>query len=227
MAYIVFDKVQTLEYTLYMRGRFNDLTGKVFGRLLVLSQAPRIRGRIAFKCSCTCGNTIVVTSKSLLSGNTRSCGCLFKEQLSKRATKHGERWSRLYSIWLGMRSRCNSKTHASYRLYGGRGIKVCSEWDDFSTFRQWALANGYEPNLTIDRIDVNGNYCPENCRWADWETQCYNKTNTRFLTYKGETKPLRIWAKQFGIKPSTLRGRLDIMGWSVDKALETAVQVHR
>lgn len=211
-----------------MRGKFNDLTGSVFGRLTVIEQAPKVNGRTAFKCACTCGNTVAVMARSLLSGNTRSCGCLHSEQLKERFTKHGERWTRLYHIWLAMRARCRNSQNTAYKHYGARGISVCAEWDrSYSCFRSWALSHGYDDSLSIDRIDVDGNYCPENCRWVDWDTQCYNKTNTRYLTYKGETKPLGTWARLKGMSRNTLRSRLDFLGWSVEKALETPVQAHR
>lgn len=124
-----------------------------------------------------------------------------------------------------MRFRCNSKTSNRYSLYGGRGIKVCEEWDkSFQAFKEWSLQNGYADNLTIDRIDVNGDYCPENCRWIPPEAQGRNKRTNRLLTHNGKIHTLAEWAIITGLNEETLRSRLS-RGWSVEKALTTPVKV--
>lgn len=170
--------------------KFNDLAGKVFGRLTVLEQFGRTNDRhILWKCSCECGNEAIVSSHQLVSGKTKSCGCLCKENTSKANRKHGatgdhSNIDRLYRIWSSIRKRCNTQTCKDFKNYGGRGICVCKEWDDFTKFRDWTLKNGYSytaafGKCTIDRIDVNGNYEPNNCRWVGMDIQQRNKRNSK------------------------------------------------
>ena len=172
--------------------RSNDeLIGQVFGHLLVLrktDQKDAHRGTV-WECRCACGNVVSVPRYALVTGHTKSCGCLRKTFLSceKPSEKHGAArtkayggMERLYRVWCGMRDRCNNPNHNRFAHYGGRGIKVCDEWDDYIAFRAWALSSGYDPNAprgkcTIDRIDVDGDYCPDNCRWVDSKVQNLNK----------------------------------------------------
>lgn len=165
-----------------------DLTGMRFGRLVVLREAPtRKNGCVCWECQCDCGNLAIKTSRRLLYGDSRSCGCLKTDTARKNSSyersgrlnheyRHGGCGTRLYSIWQGMKKRCYRTGQINYKHYGGRGITVCDEWrESFEAFRDWALANGYRDDLTIDRIDPNGNYCPENCHWATWSEQNKNK----------------------------------------------------
>lgn len=124
----------------------------------------------------------------------------------------------LHETWFSVRKRCNTKTHYAYPGYGGRGIKICQEWDSFENFFQWAIKNGYKRGLTLDRIDVNGNYCPENCRWATWKEQGNNRRNNKMLTYQGITKTMSEWADIVGMTKNALWRRLND-GWSVEDAL--------
>lgn len=205
-------------------GKFIDLTGHKFERLTVIERRGSRRSRALWLCVCTCGNEIVVDSNSLRTGNTRSCGCLQKEhaQNTGSANKtHGMFGTRLYMIWADIKRRCNNPSCEAYRYYGGRGIKLFDEWNDFSAFLQWAEANGYRDDLTIDRIDVNGDYCPKNCRWSTWEEQENNRRNNRMLTYKGKTQSMSLWAKEFNIPYVTLAARLDSLHWDIEKALTT------
>lgn len=152
-----------------------DISGKKFGRLTVLEYAFTNKSRKSmWKCKCECGNEIVVSGSHLVNGHTQSCGCLFVETLPNK--KHGMRKTRLYRIWLGMKSRCFIQSVPCFKHYGGRGITVCDEWkDNFQAFYDWAMSHGYSDDLSIDRIDVDGNYCPENCRWATWSEQRRNQ----------------------------------------------------
>lgn len=129
---------------------------------------------------------------------------------------------RLYSIWFDMRRRCNEPQNKSYALYGGKGIKVCAEWNDFQVFHDWSKLNGYSDNLTIDRIDLNGNYEPSNCRWVDKFVQANNRSNNHYLTYKGETATMMEWSKKLGLNYYMLRGRIQ-RGMSVEDAFERPV----
>lgn len=145
----------------------NDLRGKRFGRLIVLKDlGKRCGGHIVWTCICGCGNIHEAIGNNLVRGIARSCGCLRREVTIKKNWKHGDRWIRLYTTWLNMKNRCFGKNHHHYKYYGAKGIKVCSEWrNNFITFKSWALVNGYQGNLTIDRINPDGNYEPSNCQW--------------------------------------------------------------
>jgi len=157
---------------------FKDLTGKVFGRLIAeMYQDNDKQGSANWLCQCSCGKMVVVPSRSLIHGNTKSCGCFSREDSRMRFVKHGDagKKTRLYNIWVGMRNRCLNENNHKYKVYGGRGIIVCSEWSDFVVFKEWALKNGYEEALSIERVDVNGNYEPKNCTWIPLEDQAKNR----------------------------------------------------
>ena len=204
-----------------------DLTGQTFGRLLVLERAGSKNGRAAWLCECICGNKTVVSGEVLRRGTSKSCGCLKKEVAAKRAsdrapslakanTKHGMCKTRLYGIWGNLKARCKNKTNNDY---GGRGITVCPEWQEsFEAFRDWALANGYRDDLTIERKDVNGNYCPENCCWKTKKEQSNNKRNNIKIEYKGKSQTMAQWAAEIGITHMTLWKRLK-RGWPIERAL--------
>ncbi len=179
-----------------MHGNFKDLTGQKFGKLTVkkLLRIDKEHGAI-WLCDCECGNTTEVPSRKLKSGNTKSCGCL--RRTFKRT--HGLSDTRLHRIWMGMRRRCYSTTTHNYQDYGGRGIKMCDEWlNDFKTFYDWAMANGYKEDLSLDRIDVDGNYEPNNCRWANDYVQTHNRRLDKLYTYNGKTMSVRDWCKEIG-----------------------------
>lgn len=208
------------------KARFIDLTGKRFGRLTVLERAENRGKRTMWRCVCDCGNIAIVSGGNLSNGTTNSCGCIHKEVMSARFLRHGGKKSRLYVIWSGMRRRCQQETDKEYQRYGARGIRVCQEWEDFSVFREWALSTGYDDSAkrgvcTIDRIDTNGDYCPENCKWSTYKEQANNRRSNHYIEFNGETHTVAEWAEIIGMKPSALSRRINALGWSIEKALTT------
>ena len=219
------------------KSRFIDLTGKRFGKLVALKRAKN-RGKETFwLCQCDCGNIKEISAPRLRNGRTKSCGC-YKKEYEKGFYKgeyerkninynhhktHGMSNTRLYRIYNKMKLRCYSKTNSAYNSYGGRGITICSEWlDDFMNFYNWSIQNGYCDDLSIDRIDNNKGYSPDNCRWADKKVQSNNTRSTVFLTYNGETKPASDWSQITGIRQDTITMRKRT-GWSDEQCITTKV----
>jgi len=203
-----------------------DLRGSVFGRWTVIEKADSRKRMVVWKCRCECGNEKEVYQKHLLSGASTSCGCFRNEQSSKRMKennpaeiKHNMYRTRLYGIWNSMKHRCHNPNDLNYRYYGGKGIKVCEEWQEFISFMEWASTNGYDETLTLDRKDYNGNYEPTNCRWVTIQEQQYNKSNNHLITYNGKTQTLTEWAKEREIKQTTLDARINRSRWDVGRAL--------
>lgn len=191
----------------------NDLTGKTFGYLKVICRSTDTgNGKktvVKYTCQCVCGKVIDVKSDSLLSGHTSSCGC--------KKIKHGlSHKERLYNIWKCMRQRCNNPNNPSYPYYGGKGVKICPQWNEYIGFREWALSAGYADNLSIDRIDCNGNYCPENCRWVDDKTQMNNQTRNHMILYNGEEYTMSQLAGKFNLSYSAMQHRVE-RGWDLDR----------
>lgn len=203
--------------------KFNDLTGKKFGRLTVICRADNTKSKkVRWLCKCDCGKTTEVVSSNLTVGKTQSCGCLNREHLLQAITKHGMRKSRIYNIWLHMIDRCENPKNTNFAFYGGRGITICKEWHDPIIFAKWAKSNGYSDKLTIDRIDVNKGYSPQNCRWASRKVQSRNKRDTRYITYNGKRQSLMDWVDEYNLTEWALRNRIR-RGWSIDRALNTPV----
>lgn len=179
-----------------------------------------------YNCLCDCGNICVIERNSLRSGNTSSCGCIRKEMLTKRnketGSLHGDsiKYKRLCNIWRAMLNRCEKINNKNYDLYGGRGIKVCDEWHKLETFRDWSLNNGYQDNLTIDRIDGNGNYEPSNCRWTTMVIQANNKSNNKYITYQGRTQSLADWYKELNLDYFRTKARLNSCNMTPEQAFE-------
>ena len=209
-------------------GKFVDLTGQRFGRLVVKERAENDKTHhTRWVCVCDCGNYVTVSQANLSSGNTQSCGCFRKENSQRNGSKsnlhHGQHGTRIYRIWANMLSRCRNPKVRSYKDYGDRGIKVYDEWLIFENFYKWAIQSGYKENLTIDRIDVDGDYSPSNCRWATTKEQARNKRTSRIITYSGNEKVLQDWAHEYSINPSTLRARIE-SGWNIEDALRKPIK---
>lgn len=206
-----------------------DMSGERYGRLTVIERGEPVVGkdgrtRTRWVCKCDCGNTTLVLRENLLSGITKSCGCLRRETSSIVNMSHGLRRTRLYSIWTNMCTRCNNPNNPRYSDYGGRGICVCPEWDDdFMAFNNWAYANGYSDDLTLDRMDNDGDYEPSNCRWVSYKEQNNNTRKNHCLTYMGKTQTVSQWSKEIGIPYITLLARINSYGWTVERALSEPV----
>lgn len=208
-----------------MPTNFIDLTGQQFGRLLVLGYAgSNKQGAATWRCKCECGNVKVVTGSELRRGKTQSCGCYRLERQTAAITKYGYSNSRIARIYRTMISRCANSNNKSYGNYGGRNIVVCEEWaNDINAFAKWAYANGYADGLTIDRIDNNKGYNPDNCRWVTMKIQQNNRRNNVLLTYNGQTHTISEWAKIMCIDYSVIKARIRD-GWPVEKALTQKVR---
>lgn len=181
-----------------------DLTGQRFGKLTVLEFVQTEDSNSHWKCICSCGSVTIVTGSHLKSGHTKSCGCIDKA----RNKKHNKYYTRIYKIWANIKTRCCNINHSTYKDYGGRGITICDEWkDNFQAFYKWAMSNGYDDNLTIDRINNNGNYEPSNCHWVNMKTQCRNRRNNVVVQYKGEKVCLSEAAELSGLNFELLKSR--------------------
>jgi hypothetical protein len=205
--------------------RTRNLKNLRFGKLIVVEFAGYKNKRAEWLCKCDCGNDICVPAHRLISGNTKSCGCYMRESVIKRKTTHGgskrKQKERLYNIWNGMKNRCFNEKDKNYKNYGARGIKVCDEWqNDYVSFRKWAIENGYKSKLSIDRINNNGNYCPENCRWATKIVQNNNTRQNHYIEYNGERKTVSEWARFYGLTRECLKNRIQ-KGWETERALKT------
>lgn len=197
--------------------KFTDLSGRTFGRLSVIGYAGK-EGRLHYwNCQCECGAQKHVIGGNLRRGLTQSCGCLGAENRRSSATKHGLKEHGDYSVWESMRNRCMNPNNHAYALYGGRGIYVCAEWNDFETFLR---EMGPRPSKkhSIDRVDNDGPYCKANCRWATAQEQAENRRTSRLIEHNGESLTIAAWEKRLGMSPHTVWKRLK-RGWTVVEAL--------
>lgn len=204
--------------------KVHDLTGQRFGRLTVIGIHDTNTRKTFWVCQCDCGGIKIARSDSLLRGSIRSCGCMKREQdknnlvspsmIKAKEAGFNRGHTRLYTIWQGIRKRCNDMHSPSYYRYGGRGISVCEEWDkDYLSFHNWAIENGYNENLTIDRIDNDGNYCPENCRWATATEQARNRSSNIKITIGNATKTLTEWCNIFELDYANVNSRYSRNGF--------------
>ena len=207
-------------------GSFIDLTGKRFGRLTVIERDKSKQDGLAFwVCKCDCGSYASIYGGNIRNGHTQSCGCLREETEAYRFLRHNatrKENPRLARIYKSMKHRCYRKEHNCYNNYGGRGIKICDEWLGdlgFENFVKWSKENGYADNLTIDRIDYNGHYSPQNCRWVSYKDNQNNRSDNRYIEFNGEVKTMSQWAEVFGIRPAELKRRLDYLGLPINAAL--------
>ena len=197
------------------------MIGKTFGRLTVIERRTSNKaGNAMFLCECSCGTEKTVMAVSLRNGNTQSCGCLRIERVKQAVTTHSMSKHPLMSVWDGMMRRCYKMSARYYKDYGGRGIVVCERWHAAGNF----IADNkklYRPGRSLDRIDNDGPYSPENCQWSTSAQQARNKRNNRLLTYRGKTQCVTDWAKEIGVAPEVLFSRILRYGWSTKKALTT------
>lgn len=198
-----------MEYKNLIGKKINNLTIKEIIKIPIYKKNGKKNGnKYLCKCLCDCGNIKKVNMFHVISGHTKSCGCLCvkksKERIGKLNLKHGlAHKTKLYGVWLTMKARCYRKSCKKYKNYGGRGITVCDEWkNSFQNFHNWAINNGYKDGLTLDRIDVNGNYCSKNCRLVSLKEQARNKRNTIYVYYKNEKKTLKEWCEIFKLNYS-------------------------
>ena len=209
--------------------KLKDLSGETFGMLHVVQRAedhyyPSGRHDVQYLCKCDCGNTINVLGIHLRSGHTVSCGCLRAKTARETMTTHGQTGTRLHNIWKNMLERCTNPNHKNYLIYGGRGINVCDEWSSsFEVFFEWAVNNGYDDTLSLDRANVDMGYNPRNCRWITQKEQCNNTRRNINVEIDGETHTLKQWVEILGLNYGTIVSRVK-RGWDPVDALKTPVR---
>lgn len=205
----------------------NVYIGYRIGKLVVVEYLGLNENkRNIWKCRCDCGNEKIYMTSQLTNGKTKSCGCSHHE-IGKYLRKYNDRDRKLYYRWTLIKQRCNNPNNKRYKDYGGRGITICNEWNnDFYSFRDWAISNGYEENLTIDRIDNNKGYSPDNCRWVTNKQQANNKRTNRYITIDGITKTMKQWADEYNIDYHTVQNRI-FHGWDEIEAIITPLKWKR
>ena len=197
-----------------------DLVGKKIGKLYVIEKTKekeKSNHEYKYRCICDCGKEKLIRGSNLKSNNSKSCGCENIKKVATISKGYRNKNRRLYNIYQNMKQRCYYKKSIGYKNYGGRGIKVCDEWkNDYVKFYEWSINNGYKDNLTIDRININGIYEPNNCRWITRKEQNNNMRTNRYITYNNQTKTIAQWAETLNMSPQKLKYRID--HWSIEKA---------
>jgi hypothetical protein len=197
-----------------------DIVRNRYNRLLVMEEAGRNkRGNKTWRCVCDCGNEVIISSSDLRHNHTQSCGCLQRNRVRETCVTHGQTKTLLYSRWGRSIQRCTNSNFIYYQNYGGRGIGICEEWRDFEKFKEWAEGSGFQPHLSIERIDNDKGYFPDNCKWVTRKEQGANKRNNHWMTLMGETKTLAQWSRQLSLCQTTIRRRLK-RGLSDEEALD-------
>lgn len=208
-----------------MPKRLKIETGDKYGRLTIVREVSAVKSKRIFICKCECSKKITISLNKIRSGHTKSCGCWRRNPESKANYTKDETHKRLYRIWSQMKRRCSIKSGREYKYYGIRGIKVCDAWLDFSEFKKWALSNGYEGNLTIERIDFNGNYEPSNCTWITQGEQTKNSRHNHFVILDGEKMCVRDALRKVSMDPATFYKRIKTM--SDQEALKMPVKKYK
>ena len=218
-------------------GRKKDISGMRFGMWTVLAEDGKNKhGAYKWICRCDCGTVRSVAGHTLRLGKSTCCGCNARNRIeaSKKATvKHNGRKDRLYNVWRGVIDRCCNRNSKYYSRYGGRGISICEEWrHDYSKFREWALSTGYDDKArkyecTLDRVNNDGGYYPENCRWVNMKGQCNNRSSNHRITYNNVSHTISEWSRITGVRKDTLRRRIFKYGWSVERALTEPTHKYR
>jgi hypothetical protein len=216
----------------------DEMVGQSYNRLTVVKNLGFIYSTRGCKIYlvetvCTCGNHVVLPIGRIRNGNTKSCGCLAREVTSNRSTTHGhknrskygENGSNLYFVWIGVKQRCLNKNHKAYHRYGGRGIRICDRWRH--SFQNFLADMGatYKPTLTLDRIDNNKDYCPDNCRWATSKEQSNNMSSNHIVEFRGKKMTLTQAAEMCNMRPDLVNSRINTHGWDVERALTQRRQI--
>lgn len=204
--------------------KFIDRTGTVINGITFLKKAEG--KKVRWLLQCPCGKEFIDRADHVISGRTISCPTCGRQRQARAITKHGDYKNPLYAVWVSMKQRCFNPNAQEYKNYGGRGITVTSEWLKWQTFKAWAESNGYEKGLSIERVNVNGNYEPSNCKWIPLPMQAFNKRSNKVFTFNGETKTITELARQYGFRPCVVERRVS-RGWSIQRALMTPLDLSR
>lgn len=207
--------------------KFIDLVGKKFNKLTVVERMENAsNGAVRWKCLCDCGNYNIVRTANLKNGSVKSCGCLLHD--TKNKVIHGMSRTRIYNEWSGIKDRCTNPKSNSAHNYLQRGVKMCDEWkNDFTAFYKWALSSGYKDNLTIERKDVNGDYCPENCCWISLGEQAGNRRTNLSIEYNGKTQNLKEWCDELNLNYKRVHNRMSKLGYSFEEAITKPVMTQK